>query len=496
MEELNFKHETLVGIPKSIRDMSQKDKDILCDSIIKGTGPKSIKLDMIYSHSGKTINRRIYSIKGHQSVADGLAAPDFPKPVTLNHEDKVENIIGRFKSAKYVSMEDEAIRYFNKRRLSLNKLNDLMKASSELDYEKMAKMFKDTKVLQDPSWKGLGRVEASLNVTDAEAMVKFINGTWFNFSAEQMIDAYVCSECLQDWRQKGMCDHYPGQIVDGRQVVMLCGDSEGIASSVVVQPADRSSRVTNISLSDSQEDIYEIINKFLDTNETEGIITMDDVTKDSTPEVENTLVDLSKLKDNEIEQILLPLVSDKFIKPLEDQITALKEEVTQKDSLIATKDAEIVSEKSKTDSLKTADAIAYKLVNDKLQVTLAGFTALNDKANLLLDSLKPIVSILGATEEISTLDKLIKFVSEIEIEKLKKKIDHGMTNPQVQSVVDSPVVENSGQDPILSDNVNEKYKKYIDRYNYILDTSGELAAKQYVAVLKDKKFIPDTLTFE
>lgn len=245
-------------------DLSTKDKVKLIDSIGGSAGAKALIVDLDFSHTGRRINRRVYSKAGHMNVPNDLTRP-YPKPITLDHEDGVKNIIGRIVAADYVDMMSEARSYFRKRRLSEAGLNQIHDSLASLDFEKAADAFHRTKILQDKNWKGIGRVAAKARITDGDAIVKFFDQRYLTFSAEQDSDAYVCSICLSDWYKDGMCDHSPGAVIDGKLAFMMTGNMVGMGSSVVTHPADPDSLVTGLSLSDSDEDPIEVYNRMIDT---------------------------------------------------------------------------------------------------------------------------------------------------------------------------------------------------------------------------------------
>lgn len=245
-------------------DLSTKDKVKLIDSIGGSAGAKALIVDLDFSHTGRRINRRVYSKAGHMNVPNDLTRP-YPKPITLDHEDGVKNIIGRIVAADYVDMMSEARSYFRKRRLSEAGLNQIHDSLASLDFEKAADAFHRTKILQDKNWKGIGRIAAKARITDGDAIVKFFDQRYLTFSAEQDSDAYVCSICLSDWYKDGMCDHSPGAVIDGKLAFMMTGNMVGMGSSVVTHPADPDSLVTGLSLSDSDEDPIEVYNRMIDT---------------------------------------------------------------------------------------------------------------------------------------------------------------------------------------------------------------------------------------
>ena len=134
-----------IKLDPKIANLDNKEKTKLIDGIAASNGRQYLSVDFDFSHTGRKINRRIYSKIGHLSVPKTLISP-YPKPITLNHEDGVQSIIGRFKNASYVDMMDEARTYFKKKRLNESGLNQIDEALTKLDYEKAADAFYRTKV--------------------------------------------------------------------------------------------------------------------------------------------------------------------------------------------------------------------------------------------------------------------------------------------------------------------------------------------------------------
>ena len=279
-EDKTLKQEIYVRMDPHLVDLPWKKKVELIDSIGASAGSKALIVDLDFSHTGRRINRRVYSKAGHMMVPGDLTHP-YPKPITIDHEDGVKNIIGRIVSASYVDTTDEAKAYFRKRRLSDSGLAQIIDGLSDLDYQKAAAGFHKTKILNDKNWKGIGRVAAKARITDGDAIIKFFDQRYLTFSAEQDSDEYVCSICFQDWYKDGYCGHDPGAMVDGKLAFMMTGRMKGMGSSVVTHPADPDSIVTALSLSDSDgdDDHAKMFNRIIDTFIVDGKSQIEDEPK-------------------------------------------------------------------------------------------------------------------------------------------------------------------------------------------------------------------------
>lgn len=268
--------EIFVKIDPRISELSSKEKTKLIDSIGNSNGAKGLIVDFDFSHTGRRINRRVYSKAGHIQVANNLYKP-YPKPITVDHTGLATSTIGRIVQANYIDMLEEARTFFRKRRINENTLLQLDSALMALDYEKAADAFHKSKVLLNNDWKGIGKIAAKGKVTDPEAIIKFIDQRYLTLSAEQETDSYVCSICLADWKHVGVCEHIPGGVYDNKLAFMLCGNMSGEGTSVVANPADPDSIVTNISLSDEHEDSpIELMSRLLDNTIVDSNIFFED----------------------------------------------------------------------------------------------------------------------------------------------------------------------------------------------------------------------------
>ena len=96
------------------------------------------------------------------------------------------------------------------------------------------------------------RVQA--NITDEDAIKKFMDGRYLTFSAGSTTDRHVCSICKTDWAQDGMCEHRHGQKYDGEICVFITGDFIVLEGSVVNTPADDLSQLVHMEMRDSKEE--------------------------------------------------------------------------------------------------------------------------------------------------------------------------------------------------------------------------------------------------
>lgn len=254
-----------VRSPDQFASLSSRERNKLLDEFMSTEGPKALMIGFPYSHSGRLINRRIYSRIGHIQVADSLMHPT-PKPLTLNHvENDVDKIVGRFREAKYVDTIGEAGAFLQSKGFQASLAKDLSDALTVLDFEKAANIFHKTKVLKDRKWPGVGYIDTKVRVTSQAAIEKFLDQRYQNFSAEQDTDMMVCSICLENWKDSGApCEHVPGTMHDGKLAFIMAGNMIGGGSSVVIHGADDLSYTTSMGWTDAEEDPIEVYSRLSD----------------------------------------------------------------------------------------------------------------------------------------------------------------------------------------------------------------------------------------
>ena len=275
--------------------LDRKEKIILIDNLLSNIerDKKGLVITYDLSHSGRKINNRIYSIKGQQKGIDSLTNP-YPKPI-LKHHDQNGEPIGRFIGGEWQNLNDEAASFLNSNKSML----DVHNAFTEDDPKKIYETLKDLNLLDNKRWPGLGRMRVQANITDEEAIEKFLDGRYLTFSAGSTTDRHVCSICDQDWVSEGMCEHRHGKMYDGEMCVFITGDFIVLEGSVVNTPADDLSQIVEMELIDTlnvkpMEDEKE---KF---SYTEEIILSDSKYE---LEIKNGIQATKQIKDNDKEEI-------------------------------------------------------------------------------------------------------------------------------------------------------------------------------------------------
>jgi hypothetical protein len=290
----------VLRIKNPLEDLAPEERTKVIDQILAGNSGRYLNVDFTFSHSGKRINRRIYSRKGQKRVADTLT----DKALNLDHGDSVKDIIGRISKASYVDLTTEAKAFAKKARIKEDRIDDLNDALETLDYQKIADIYHGTKLLQLRGWKGVGKVEATAKITDSDSIIKFLDRRYLNFSAEQTPSQYICSICMKDSYQDG-CDHFAGQTYDGKLAFMICGDMEGTGAGVVMNGADPDALVRALSLTDSEDDDDQILNDLESKSIVDAKVWIDDseaATDKKVFTLGGIVEELEAMTDKEVEQ--------------------------------------------------------------------------------------------------------------------------------------------------------------------------------------------------
>lgn len=232
---------------KKILTLDKKEKIIMTDNLLNSAYNKGKGLIVTYdlSHSGRKINNRIYSTKGQQRGIDSLVSP-YPKPILKNHDQSSEPI-GRFIGGEWEDLYEDAIGFFG----AADQVLDIRNAFIRDEPGEIYSVMKKNGLIENKRWPGLGRMRVQANITDEDAIRKFLDGRYITFSAGSTTDRHVCSICESDWAMDGMCEHRHGQQYDGETCVFITGDFIVLEGSVVNTPADDLSQVVSMEISDS-----------------------------------------------------------------------------------------------------------------------------------------------------------------------------------------------------------------------------------------------------
>ena len=240
-----------------IMSLDKANKIQMIDHMLERSynGGKGLVITYDLSHSGRRINNRIYSTKGQQRGIDSLTNP-YPKPILKNHDQSGEPI-GRFIGGEWQNLYDDAKEFLQSSQAVL----DIHNAFAGDDPEKIYDTLKSLNLIDNKQWPGLGRMRVQANITDEEAIKKFMDGRYLTFSAGSTTDRHVCSICKTDWAKDGMCEHRHGKTYDGEVCVFITGDFLVMEGSVVNTPADDLSQLVHMEMMDSEDTSNKITDK-------------------------------------------------------------------------------------------------------------------------------------------------------------------------------------------------------------------------------------------
>jgi len=244
--DFNFFDYIKISPDKRLSNLSKQEILSIIDKSQKGDSEKQgLIIEWDFTHSARRINNRLYSYSGQKTGLDSLIKP-FAKPILKNHDTDGEPL-GRFIGGEYVDLAPAAMGFFRDVGTFLKFQKDYLSD----DPKRMYKAMKDSGLLVNESFPGLGTMRVKARITDQDAVEKFLDGRYLTFSANHGSDRYICSICGQDWMTDGICEHRSGSIYDGEVCVYITGAWIVKEGSVVSTPADDISILRSMQLSDS-----------------------------------------------------------------------------------------------------------------------------------------------------------------------------------------------------------------------------------------------------
>jgi hypothetical protein len=492
----------LVSLPKS-------DKLRFMDKILdaKRADKRGLIVDFNLSSSGRRINNRIYTPAGQRAGLDSWIKP-FPKPIIRNH-DRNEDPMGRFVDVSYNEIDNQALSFF-KNAKDFMALKDALESD---DPRKIIRAFKQTKLLTNKKWPGVGELLAKARISDESAIEKFLDGRYMTFSAGSNTDRYVCSKCLCDWAGGEHCDHRPGEVTsDGDLVFFVTGTFYGEEGSVLTTPANDYSSVRSLNFADSlnyntipQSDCLTDISTIYITD---GAIDFSDK-EDTNDHLENKmdLANIDALVDALLPKLLEKLqeaaTSGQEVKTADEAETtnvvtdaapALSVDWTLLDNAVAELKASLTDVKVEViKEVIVKDEGESELLSE-VEVKLTAALAAKDSAEASLLQLQDSVKDHAAA--LALIDELKAEVSE-----LTEKLDTATTSLQNRDEADKlPLdkergsVQNPSESgtPSLQDSGSTKRNKNLDgfeqkvveKFKQIRDSNGDPAAQMYVKNLQ------------
>jgi len=232
---------------KRFASLSAAGRVRLMDSVlnVEDAATRGLEVTFNLTNAGRRINNRIYMPRGQAAGA----ANAIGKPIIKNHDSRdVDNIVGRFTDVRFNVLDHVAMTFFD----NADDFMSVKRAFDSDDPERIYKVLRKYNLLTNDNWQGLSELEAVARIADEEAIEKFLNGTYLDFSAGATTDRWVCTCCMQDWAQDGPCDHRPGSIVDGDLALGVLGSYDIEEGSIVFKGANAFSKVRSLQLIDSE----------------------------------------------------------------------------------------------------------------------------------------------------------------------------------------------------------------------------------------------------
>ena len=232
---------------------------------------KGLKVKIAATHAGIVTRNNMFYLPDKMKKAAPSFLEDYGKPVLKHHNEKQDSI-GRVIDAVYVdtsgvikdSFRDLLVKD-SRADFSENSLQDFcsgrMPFALQIDFVRnyFNKNIEDNAFIRSGDYIGLGHIQIVCDVTDSDAIQKFLDGRFLTGSVGARTNRAVCSICKQDYIKNGSeCEHVPGATYDGQKCVLIMGDFFYDEYSVVNQPADRQSRIFILRLKSTAASITTI----------------------------------------------------------------------------------------------------------------------------------------------------------------------------------------------------------------------------------------------
>lgn len=179
----------------------ENGQPILFTDSANATLPSKILVVVESTHTGLNRNKVEYTMHGLESSASSWT-DNYEKPVLLNHNPYSDNI-GRVKQAEY--------------------------CQSVIDCSKYC-------------------IKLTLEITNKDAIERFLDGRYKTFSIGGYTDSAKCSICGKDQITDGWCGHRRGKNYDGKECYWTLGKMEYDEISVVNCPADVNAQAIDIKV--------------------------------------------------------------------------------------------------------------------------------------------------------------------------------------------------------------------------------------------------------
>jgi hypothetical protein len=209
-----------VAPPEEFMNLGTREKIKMMDNYISGV--RKLDVTVAASHAGRiTRNHGLYlpsmMVKGARTLLsreDGGTSA-YSKPVLINHDRGAGGLmggsgrdpIGRIRAAEYVETPQNVMDPHVK-----DYLQDMAQDRPFYQFVDIVEMLMASRVLYDKTFGGIGYLRSTAEITDADAIEKFLDGRYQTVSTSATTNRAVCSICREDWADSGEpCEHRPGE---------------------------------------------------------------------------------------------------------------------------------------------------------------------------------------------------------------------------------------------------------------------------------------------
>lgn len=192
----------------------------------------------------RTRNKAVYLPDEHYKSAITFIKP-YPKPIQLHHQDE-KDPIGRVIDVRYIDTTNEAVNVDSR-------AGGIMKVFKDSKAKPIARLGTIPTFLsmsQNNQYRGVGHILGLWDVTDPDAIRKILDGRYLTVSTGMAPRSAYCSSCalqgeLIDWA-KQVCEHEPGEIVDGVECVKVPMHYDWEEVSPVNHPAAQLAQIIEV----------------------------------------------------------------------------------------------------------------------------------------------------------------------------------------------------------------------------------------------------------
>lgn len=308
--------------------------------VLSNTKKPKLRITVPASHSGRLTNRRVYpGVKMLDSTATWTDA--YGRPILSRHpggmgivDSPEPDVLGRVVSAEYKKLvNDEEWR---------------------VDH------------LNPTDGQGSGYVEVTAEITDKEAIEKFLDGRMSTVSVGFFTDSLTCSICTKDMKEE-ICDHRPGRRYtdegkdaegdEGKLCYLITGNMVYDHLAVVNTPADKFAIISSTQLIDSAiiEDRFTEESKSIPKFKLDKLVLIDE--EDPT---NNSLLLDSSGGDADMAE------DNKKLEALEDEKAKLEDSLAKKEDALKALELELDEAKKTIEALNKE--VEKALEDNKAQV--------------------------------------------------------------------------------------------------------------------------------